>query len=147
MQLSFETLGKNKKKDPERFTCEVSEKKEEACKMGALASLLYFLGTGKPEKLPNHLLQVTHPLIYQTAACRESPLTHLESLQGFLFSTFQGSSPCCNRRSLWVWEIGVLLRAKKKIKRLDFALMQRRICNLSRNSKDDTKNFCGVLKL
>lgn len=34
MRLSSETTGKNKKKDPERFTCEVSEKQRKLASGG-----------------------------------------------------------------------------------------------------------------
>ena len=115
MRLSSETTGKNKKKDPERFTCEVSEKQRKLASGGLGIPSLPLRALRSQKNFPDQHLQVTHPLIYQTAACRDSPPTHLErNLQGFLSLPSRDLLLAATGRSLQVWKMGVLLTAKKK---------------------------------
>lgn len=106
--------------------------------VGALASLPYhFLSTEKPEKLP-WPTSSSHTPTHLPDCCLQRFPTHSprEESPGLSFSTFQGSSPCCNREiTLGLGNRCPAHRAKKKTKRLDFALMQRRLWNLSRKLK------------
>ena len=125
--------------------------------MGALASLLYhFLSTEKPEKLP-WPTSSSHKPTHLPDCCLQRFPTHSprEEPPGLSFSTFQGSSPCCNREITSGLENGSPAHSKKKKKKKKDKKIQTTTNSVLTQrgnwfwveTEDEAKSFCGVLKL
>lgn len=119
----LETTGKNKKRDPDRFICDYQGKIAAARVWGPQRPLLHhFLRTENPGATfltLIHLLTRPLPVVIPDTSAPHSPR---EEPPGLSSSTFQGSSPCCNREITFGFENGSPVNRQKEKEKKDLAL-------------------------